>query len=329
MTAQNPKIVVVTPVKNEAWILERFLAITSRFADLIIVADQASTDGSVEICRRYPKVTLIQNNSEQYDEASRQILLIQAARELVPEHKIILALDADEVLAANALETLGWQAMLKARPGTVLYFEKPDLYLTPQQCIRYSTPWPLGYVDDGAEHKPKKIHSIRIPIPEYSLRLFIHDVKVLHYALTRMDVQASKRRMYCVIENVSKTLPSLTRRVTYLSNTDWTKQGRLEVCPKDWFEAWEELEIDMTTIQHQLYYWYDYEVLSYFYKYGLCRFWFDDIWNYDWEKCRLHAKSIGINYIPEYNISKPPRVINFSTKLLDKPLLYIREQMKK
>jgi len=35
------RIVVVTPVRNEAWILERFLSVTSRFADHIIIADQA------------------------------------------------------------------------------------------------------------------------------------------------------------------------------------------------------------------------------------------------------------------------------------------------
>ena len=90
----KPKIIVVTPVKNEDWILDRFLSVTSQFADLIIIADQNSTDKSIEICQRYPKVKLIQNNSEQYDEASRQILLLQTARELVPEHKIILALGA-------------------------------------------------------------------------------------------------------------------------------------------------------------------------------------------------------------------------------------------
>jgi glycosyltransferase involved in cell wall biosynthesis len=107
-----PKIVVVTPVKNEAWILDRFLSVTSQFADQIVVADQESTDKSVAICRKYPKVTVIQNNSSEFNEADRQKLLINKARELVPEHKIILALDADEILAANALKTTSWQEML-------------------------------------------------------------------------------------------------------------------------------------------------------------------------------------------------------------------------
>src|SRR5205085_11499412 len=109
---------------------DRFLQVTSQFADHIVVADQNSTDGSVDLYGRYPKVILIRNNSEEYDEADRQKLLIQKARELIPEPKILLALDADEMLAANAMRTSGWESMLKAKPGTVLCFEKPDLYFS-------------------------------------------------------------------------------------------------------------------------------------------------------------------------------------------------------
>src|SRR5262249_47213302 len=54
-TSPRP-VVVLTPVRNEAWILARFLAVTARFADLILVADQGSTDGSAELCRACPKV---------------------------------------------------------------------------------------------------------------------------------------------------------------------------------------------------------------------------------------------------------------------------------
>lgn len=324
MTFELPKIVVVTPVKNEAWILDRFLAVTSQFADYIIIADQNSTDESVAIAKKYPKVTLIKNNSEGYDEAERQILLIQAARDIVPEQKIILALDADEILAANATKTLGWQSMLKTKPGTVLCFEKPDLYLTTYQCIRYARPWPIGYVDDGAEHKPQKIHSIRVPTPEYAPRLNIYDVKIIHYGMVRLDAQASKRRMYCVIENVFKTTPFPLRRLTYLSNTDWTKQGNLKPCPDEWFQGWEDMGIDMRTTIQTTYYSSDYEVLKFFYKYGTLRFWLDDIWNFDWEKCRSYAKSCKMENIPDQKVLRPPKSLTLLLWILDKLLPYLR-----
>ena len=47
----TPLMIVMTPVRNEAWVLPAFLESTSRWADYIIIADQMSTDGSREIAR--------------------------------------------------------------------------------------------------------------------------------------------------------------------------------------------------------------------------------------------------------------------------------------
>jgi glycosyltransferase involved in cell wall biosynthesis len=318
------KIVVVTPIKNEAWTLPRFLSVTSQFADHIIVADQHSTDDSVSICRRYPKVTLIHNPSDEYDEGARQRLLIQSARNLVPGEKIILALDADEILAANALEAPGWKTMLAADPGTVLCFEKPDLYGTTATCIRYRQPWPMGYVDDGAEHQPKRIHSIRIPTPPSSPKLNIPDVKILHYALVRDGAQSSKRRLYCVVEHIHEVNPAWRRRLAYNAAMDWTRLGRLEYSRTEWFDGWERIGIDMHTIPVATYYWQDYEVLRYFGKYGTRRFWVDDIWNFDWETCRVHARSINLAGIPESEVVPPPKVILSLLSIADRPLAWLR-----
>ena len=57
------KIIVLMPVKNEAWILPLSLQAASVWADMIILSDQGSTDGSKEIARRFPKVHLIENDS--------------------------------------------------------------------------------------------------------------------------------------------------------------------------------------------------------------------------------------------------------------------------
>ena len=59
-------IVVLTPTKNEEWILERFLRVTTQFADLVIVADQGSTDRTREICERFENVRVIGNPSPDY-----------------------------------------------------------------------------------------------------------------------------------------------------------------------------------------------------------------------------------------------------------------------
>jgi hypothetical protein len=316
--AKRSQLVVVTPIRNEASNLVRFLSVTSRFADRIVIEDQCSSDDSVAICKQFPKVALIENRSPDYDEAGRQQRLLRKARELVPDPRIILALDADEIVAANAPGSAGWRAMFQASPGTVLLFEKPDLYGVPERCIRYSTPWPLGFVDDGSEHRAQRIHSIRIPSPPHAQRLVLDDVKVLHYAMLRMDFLASRQRMYCALENVHRISPFWRRRVAYPRATDWLRHGRLEATPETWFRGWEAAGIDMRTVPRKQYYWSDYEVLRLFRAHGTRRFWLDDIWYFDWEACRLAAIEAGAAGMPRHRVAAPPRALVAGLRVIDK-----------
>jgi glycosyltransferase involved in cell wall biosynthesis len=303
----SAKIVVLTPVKNEEWILEQFLSVTSQFADLIIVADQGSTDDSRSICSKFSKVHLIRNESESYDEAGRQQLLIQTARQLVDGQRILLALDADELLAADSLNSPGWRTMLGAEPGTVLFFEKPNLYLSSEMCLRYSVDFAGGYVDDGFEHSPKKVHSIRIPTPKHAPRLSLPDVKFLHYALVRPQAQAAKMRMYSVIENVLGTKTLFERRRYYDSKANYELGGRLEQTDKAWFEGWERLGIDVRTIEDPGAYWQDRETAKHLREHGARKFWFDDIWAVDWNALS-HVNG-------RQPIRPPPRILRHITNL--------------
>lgn len=288
---QRPAIVVLTPLKNDAWILRRFLEVTSVFADRILVADQASTDGGREMCAEFPKVTLLDNPSADYDEASRQQLLISAARRLVPMPRILLALDSDEILAADAMGTPGWQQMLSAAPGTVLFFEKPNLYLTPANCERRDLDFPGGFVDDGVtRHVARRVHSVRIPMPEDAPQLVLGDVKILHYALVRPQAQKAKIRMYAAMENLMGTKSLYTRRRYYWRKRVLRALGGVEPTPREWYDGWERRGIDMTTIDDQPPYWQDLALLDMMIEHGARRFWLDDIWEKDW---RAFAREHG------------------------------------
>jgi len=317
-TVSDPvRVVVVTPVRNEAWILERFLSVTSRFADHIIVADQRSSDDSRAICSRYPKVTVIDNPTDEFNERDRQLLLLRQARALVPPPRVILALDADEILAANALDTPSWRGMLAARPGTIVCFERVDLYETPDQCMRHDRLTPLGYVDDGVEHAPRDMHSVRVPIPDNAPRLLLDEIAVLHYSALRPTALASKLRWYSVLENVRGTCPWVfKRRLRYAMHVDFTGTGRVERCSPEWFRRWEEAGIDMRSVVEEKYYWHDFEVLRYMNEYGARKFWLDDIWGFDWEACRQHAKSHNIAGVPDAPVNAPPRALVLAMRVL-------------
>src|SRR5437016_10395582 len=78
----DTKLICVTPVRNEAWVLERFLQCASLWADQIVIADQMSDDGSREIAARFPKVILVDNPSTEYNEGEYHRLLLERARQI-------------------------------------------------------------------------------------------------------------------------------------------------------------------------------------------------------------------------------------------------------
>lgn len=98
------KTITILPVKNEAWILPYALENFSQFSDYIIIADQHSTDGSQEIYKRFPKVSVIDNNSTGASNKIRWDLLREARK--IPGNNLIICLDADELLSPKAVEAM-------------------------------------------------------------------------------------------------------------------------------------------------------------------------------------------------------------------------------
>lgn len=91
------KIIVIAPILNEAWILPFVLENFSSFADNIIVADQRSVDNTKEICKQFPKVTLITNPYSGYTNEVR-FMLLDEARKIPGDKNLIVQLDADEFI---------------------------------------------------------------------------------------------------------------------------------------------------------------------------------------------------------------------------------------
>jgi len=313
MTPPRPTLIVLTPVKNEAWILDRFLGVCSQFADLILLADQHSTDGSRGIAARWPKARVIENASPAFNEAERQKLLIEAARRQVPGPRILLALDADEIPTADSLASPDWKAFLAAPPGTVLMLEKIDL-LPDGTCLRYDQPFPYGYVDDGAEHQPRWIHSYRVPVRPESPRLQPHGIKLLHYAYVRPKTQRLKMCLYAAIENRKAPLrlkSILSRRLNYGRKKDWLGLGRREQADPAWFRGWEEKGIDLGPLPDGEETWQAWACLQAMAEAGEKRFWYEDIWDIDWERLRQRGQALGVPGLPARAIRRPPRLLGW------------------
>lgn len=307
---KRPTIIVLVPVRNEAWILHRFLQCTLLWADHIIIADQCSEDGSADIARSYPNVTVIENPDPTFSEVERQKLLLRAARE-IPGPRLLMALDADEILSANVLDSHEWQSALRMAPGTKLELAKVDLAESPNEYFLHSgqdkSSWPpFGYMDDGAEHEGRIMHTCRIPDRPDAPRLRLNEIVLLHYGPSNGPRSQSKDRWYRCFERLTypeKSVVQITRLY------DWQErlgpQWKVRPVPEEWHTLYRKQNIDLTSLDIQPIFWWDWEILRLFKTHGTQPFRFLDIWSVDWEALRLQGLEQGINGLPEHEIKIP------------------------
>lgn len=306
----RPRIIVLVPVRNEAWILKTFLECASLWADHIIVADQASIDGSAEIAAAFSKVTVIDNPSRVFSEVDRQGLLIEAARRL-PAPRVLIAIDADEIVSANILANVEWEAAVRQPAGTVLGFAKVELYGSKDEYFLHSledrNSWiPFGYVDDGAPHQGNVIHTSRIPERGDSPRFNLKDVVVVHFTRFNKLRAESKDRWYRCFERISfpqKNILSIHRLYDFFERLK--DRFNIRRSRADWFTNYEKAGINFDVNDSDTIFWWDWDILRMFKDHGTAPFRYLDIWAVDWEALRLRGLSQGIPGLPETPIEVP------------------------
>lgn len=189
--SNRPLIIVVTPVRNEAWVLDAFLTCTSSWADYIILADQHSNDGTREIARKYEKVILIDNPTDEwYEYLCRTKLLEEAAK--IPGDKIIFGLDADEFLSEGFEKTESWNSIIHAKGNEIFCFNWLNLFdnftTAEYTCMHFE--WAAHFddsvdiVQEYREREEHAVHCARVPCLEVSRCKYtnVDDFWVVHLA---------------------------------------------------------------------------------------------------------------------------------------------------
>lgn len=222
----KPALIVVTPVRNEAWVLDAFLACASSWADHIILADQHSTDGSREIAAQYPKVTLVDNDAAEMDQAAARLLLFKEVDKIEGD-KIVFALDADEFLSEGFESTEGWKSIMESQPNELFSFQWLNLYGDYHHVVPNShyMEWACHFGPDARiadlyrQCEDRSVHEMRVPCLPLDQVSYVEipDIKFVHLARLNLIRQKNKEDFYQVssVAKLNKRISAVTAFRTY------------------------------------------------------------------------------------------------------------------
>lgn len=321
----RPTIICLTPVRNEAWVLSRFLKAASLWADYIIVADQMSTDGSREIALSYSKVILVENDSLVFNELGRKKILVDEARK-INGPKLLITLDADEMFSPEIFTSGEWEEVLKLKPGTAINFQWSNFSPDGKTMWKgYHFPW--GYMDDGFVEYDKgipsnAIHCTRVPIANNALQYEVKTFSVIHFQYTSWNRMLHKHYYYQCLEVINNPLKSAVDIYRQYHHMDIITKDQLILIPDEWTERYKEKGIDIHEVIETEIYWYDREVLSLFDEYGGRKFRKIAVWDVNWKEIAKKFNKNPAVYIDPRNITDKiiQKWLTFTQNKLDKKI---------
>lgn len=289
-----PKLICLTPCRNENWIVGLHLLAASQWADHIIIGDQMSDDGTRETVSGFPKAQLVDNPSIGYNEGERHRVVFEAARR-IPGPKIFLSIDADELLSANWQGNPEWDQMLRLPPGTAIYARWANLNPDFQTWFPLGDKILIGVVDDGKiGYSPGKFHVPRLQPPPDASSFVFESIRLLHYQYADSERSQSKNRGYQVqewVENPHRPIRLFRRFNSTLKRAESTNQP----IQPEWVAGFARMGFDWKNITIDHVYRWDREVLNSIIEHGANFFRKLDIWDAKWVAI---AKRFQIDVVP-------------------------------
>lgn len=190
------KVIVTCPVKNEEWVLRSTLKNFSTFADLIIIADQSSSDKTLDICKEFSKVKVIPNPFKGYTNEVRFMLLDEARKEV--GEKIIVCLDADEQITASFVTEMKEHILAKKDSKTVSFYSEWLQIYNNKDTYRVDGLWENNYktfafLDDSSLDYERAYvtqeHIPRVPKTSYTVALKSPIIHLQFLARKRNEVK--------------------------------------------------------------------------------------------------------------------------------------------
>ena len=298
----TPRFICLTPCRNEGWVIGNHLKAASAWADAIVVGDQMSDDDTRDIVKGHgPQALLVDNKADGYDEGERHRVVFEAARNLYPgEKKVLLAIDADEMLSANWRESPEWRQIKALPPGSGIYAEWVNINPDLQTWFPLGGHFIIGVVDDDKlSHSPGQFHVPRLVQDPAKPKLYLKDIKLLHFQYVDADRNESKRRAYHVQEwlvNPSRPI-RLFRRLNPLR---CIRPAEIQALKAGWTEGFAQDGVDWRRFRKDGVYRWDAIVADAIAAKGARHFRRLDIWDADW-------RAIAAAHKLEFTRSNDPR----------------------
>lgn len=289
--------IVLLPVKNEAWILDYMLSECSAFADHIIIADQQSEDETRELCKKYPKVRVIENNATGHSNQVRWMLLDEARK--IDGENLILCIDADEMISKTTADFLKARAIeADCGPGSV--FALPWIQLWKNaDSYRTDGVWAnnikaMAFYDDRKMNYSRTVvindHTSRVPTEGAKPTVTFMDRPLFHLHFLAWKRAEMKQAWYRCSELIgsSKSARYINNKYQVGDNSD---KVVFQPIPRGWllgisFPSGAALESPDELRKKQIYAWFD--------QYGIGFFEHLDIWNIP-EFRELFVQKVGRN----------------------------------
>ena len=296
-TKNKPKLIVLTPVRNEAWILRAFLAATSLWADKIIIADQMSTDGSREIYREFSyraankcELIVIDNTRKDMHQAATRRLLFDKAREVLngDTNAILFTLDADEFLSGDFLQSNDWKRILESEPDDAFCWRWMNLKEgDPTKYSNFRHYYWAVHVSNTiwkGLFPNNFIHEWRLPWPPHCTKekeYNLDELRSLHFARVNTLRQRNKERFYQVSSLGTKSSWNVLNIYRMYHREDTIEYYDVPTDVYDWYLS---QDVNLWTLinltddgAH-----YTNMVLNYFRRDGVHKYALLDIWDETW-----------------------------------------------
>lgn len=297
MKQERPLLIVTSCTRNYGWVTRAFLEGNTRWADYIVIVDQMSTDGTRPLIEEYnalhseelrvksekcihcAEIVIVDDPDMTYKENMRAKMGFMMGRELAAgRDAIYFALDIDEVMPANWMETADGKKILNSKPGDMFQLEWANImpdgkhYTQPDWQYKVFHDNGMDWQDTGE----MQIHTPLLPYTDWDLiPTEVHDFPLIHFGEYNELWTKYKRTYYQFVDVQqlrSKSAITLFRRYHTIEHR---KDLEIKPIKREWLR--EDVDvIGLVDIASQpIFVQYIKEVIE---KYGIKKFQSIDVW---------------------------------------------------